>query len=189
MAIKQMPHGTYGFDRRPLQIGRPAQVFLFFSRRLCFSNSIMQVDDIISRHQALPYPKPLDPSRCVLSVCLNHPDSGFYSACSVTAAFGILAASKFTRLLDHPDNKVVEDDLKCIEQHVLGHSSRATNLLHCNCANVITNLLFDSRRSAAVKEMAGRCLAAITECEAAREALAPQPIVMQVGWWSFRSFS
>ena len=27
MAMKQMPHGTHGFDRRPLQIRRPAQVF------------------------------------------------------------------------------------------------------------------------------------------------------------------
>jgi hypothetical protein len=99
----------------------------------------------------------------------------------VTAAFGNLAAAKFTRLLDHPDNQVVEDDLKCIEQHVLGHSSRATLLLHCNAANVIANLLQDSRRNAAVKVMAGRCLLCIAECEAAREALAPQPIVVQVG--------
>jgi hypothetical protein len=105
----------------------------------------------------------------------------------VTAAFGNLAAFKFTRLLDHPDNQVVEDDLKCIEQHVLGHSSRAALLLHCNAANVIANLLLDSRRNNAVKVMAGRCLVCITECHMVREALAPQPIVLQVGWLSFRA--
>ncbi len=98
----------------------------------------------------------------------------------VTAAFGNLAASKFTRLLDHPDNQVVEDDLRCIEHHVLGHSSRASLLLHCNGANVIATLLLDSRRNNAVKVMAGRCLVCINECEAVREALASQPIVLQV---------
>lgn len=103
----------------------------------------------------------------------------------VTAAFGNLAASKFTRLLDHPDNKVVEDDLRCIEQHILGHSSRATLLLHCNGVHVIANLLLDSRRNTAVKVAAGRCLVCITECEAVREALASQPIVVQVGLWSY----
>ena len=70
--------------------------------------------------------------------------------------------------------------MKCIEQHVLGHSGRATLLLHCNAANVIANLLQDARRNTAVKVVAGRCLICIAECEAAREVLAPQPIVVQV---------
>jgi hypothetical protein len=69
MAAKQMPHGTHGFDRRPLQISRPAKVI--YSRleidRLgslddCFK-MLSQVDDVISRHQALPFPKQLDASR------------------------------------------------------------------------------------------------------------------------------
>jgi hypothetical protein len=105
----------------------------------------------------------------------------------VTAAFGDLAAPKFTRLLDHHDNQVVEDDLKCIEQYVLGHSSRATELLHCNAANVIANLLLDARRNNAVKVMAGRCLLCMSECQTVREALASQPIVLQVGLLSFRA--
>ena len=108
--------------------------------------------------------------------------NGLFLHCAhrVTAAFGNLAASKFTRLLDHPDNQVVEDDLKCIEHHVLGHSSRATLLLQCNGANVIANLLLDSRRNNSVKVMAGRCLVCISECEAVRSELASQPIVLQV---------
>ena len=105
----------------------------------------------------------------------------------VTAAFGDRAAPKFTRLLDHPDNQVVEDDLKCIEQHVLGHSSRAAELLHCNAANVIANLLLDARRNNAVKVMAGRCLLCMSECQTVREALASQPIVLQVCLLSFRA--
>ena len=147
----------------------------------------VQVDDVISRHQALPFPKPLDASRFASSRLLfpNASQCFLRFVYSVTAAFGNLAASKFTRLLDHPDNQVVQDDLKCIEQHVLGHSSRATLLLHCNAANVIANLLQDPRRNAAVKVMAGRCLVCIAECEAAREALAPQPIVVQVCRQSF----
>ena len=142
---------------------------------------------MISRHQALPFPKLLNASRCVLNACFPSPISNpqVITAFRVTAAFGNLAASKFTRLLDHPDNQVVEDDLKCIEQHVLGHSSRSTLLLHCNCANVIANLLLDSRRNTAVKVVAGRCLVCLTECEAVREALASQPIVTQVGWLLF----
>ncbi len=41
MATKQMPHGTHGFDRRPLQISRPAQATIFaicnFTGLTCFA--------------------------------------------------------------------------------------------------------------------------------------------------------